>query len=308
MWGKPDALDRLAQALVAIAALFALGNGLFMLADPMGWYQWVGTVRATGPANGHFIRDVGLAYLLCAALLGYAARNLPMRWGAALAGTGWLLLHGLLHVWEVTTGLCAPGIFWREAPGTLGPPLLALTGIGIMITRQRIAPFPLPGWLMLRSMDRIAPGETAYLHRIAGLPGDALERFQHFMPVTNNRRAASAELFAMTRIGATRAEDCGPCTLITARWALADGVPRDLVQAALDRSLPPGDLAEAYAFGEAVALGRADAAGLGEALAVRHGAAVRDELALTAAMVRTYPALKRGLGLAQSCAVTPLQV
>lgn len=308
MWSKPDSLDRLAQALVAIAMLVALANALFMLASPFGWYEAVGTVKATGPANGHFIRDIGLAYLLCASLLGYAAVNLPMRWGAALAGSGWLAAHGGLHVYEVMRGICAPGIFWSEAPGTLGPPLLALSGITIHLVRQRIAPFPLPGRSFVKVIDRLLQRDAGYVHRIADLPGHALEKFQHFMPVTMHRRAASPELFAMARIGATMAEDCGPCTLIVARGALGDGVPRDLVNAALAGHLPAGALAEAFAFGSAVATNAPETAELGEAIARQHGQTVRDELALTVAMVRTYPALKRGLGLAQSCAVTPLKV
>jgi len=306
--GKPDRIDRLAQALVLIAALIALGNGFKMLVDPFGWYDLVDTVKATGPANAHFIRDIGLALLLSAALLGYGGSNLALRWGAALAGAGWLLAHGLLHIWEVLAGICSASIFWQEAPGTLGPPLLALAGIALMLARQRIAPFPLPSGLFVRTMDRIAPGETEYVHRIAALPGGALEKLQHFMPASSHRHAAPAELFAMARIGATRAEDCGPCTLIAARWALHDGVPRALVQAALDGALPEGDLADAYAFGRAVALGQPEAADLGAVLAARHGATVRDELALSVAMVRVYPALKRGLGIAQSCSVVPLKL
>lgn len=306
--GKPDRIDRLAQALVLIAALIALGNGFKMLVDPFGWYDLVDTVKATGPANAHFIRDIGLAFLLSAALLGYGGSNLALRWGAALAGAGWLLAHGLLHIWEVLAGICSASIFWQEAPGTLGPPLLALAGIVLMLARQRIAPFPLPAGLFVRTMDRIAPGETDYVHRIAALPGGALEKLQHFMPASSHRHAAPAELFAMARIGATRAEDCGPCTLIAARWALHDGLPRELVQAALDGALPEGDLADAYAFGRAVALGQPEAADLGAVLAARHGAAVRDELALTVATIRVYPALKRGLGIAQSCSVVPLKL
>lgn len=305
---KPDRIDRLAQALVLIAALFALANGLVMLVTPLGWYDLVGTVKATGPANAHFIRDIGLAFLLSAALLGYGGSNLALRWGAALAGAGWLLAHGLLHIWEVLAGICAASIFWQEAPGTLGPPLLALAGIGLMLARQRIAPFPLPGRLFVRAMDGIAPGETEYVHRVAALPGGALEKLQHFMPASSHRHAAPADLFAMARIGATRAEDCGPCTLIAARWALHDGVPRAVVQAALDGTLPEGDLAEAYAFGRAVALGHPDSSVRGSAIAIRHGTAVRDELALSVAMVRVYPALKRGLGIPQSCSAVPLKI
>jgi hypothetical protein len=35
---------------------------------------------------------------------------------------------------------------------------------------------------------------------------------------------------------------------------------------------------------------------------------VRLELALAAAMVRAYPAIKRGLGLTTSCSTTPLSI
>jgi len=39
-----------------------------------------------------------------------------------------------------------------------------------------------------------------------------------------------------------------------------------------------------------------------------YGRVVRLELAMTAALVRGYPGLKRGMGYAQSCALTRLQV
>jgi len=306
--GKPDSADRIAQAMVLLAALFSGGNGIFMLADPFGWYEAIGTVKATGPANAHFLRDIGLAFLMSAGLLAYAACHLALRWAAALAGAGWLGLHGGLHIWEVTTGICAPGIFWQDAPGTLGPPLLALGGVGIHFARQRIAPFPLPRSVFVKALDRLTPNDTAYAHDLAALPGFALEKFQHFMPAAMHRHTAPADLLAMVRIGATRAEDCGPCLLIAARGALQDGVPRALVNAALAGELPQGPCANAYAFGFAVAANSPDAAALGEAIAAQHGTIVRGELALASAMVRSFPALKRGLGRAQSCAALPLKV
>ncbi|TNE34164.1 MAG: hypothetical protein EP350_02450, partial [Alphaproteobacteria bacterium] len=62
MYGKPDSIDRLVQAMLALAALASIANGLFMLADPFGWYDFVDTVKATGPANPHFIKDIGIAF------------------------------------------------------------------------------------------------------------------------------------------------------------------------------------------------------------------------------------------------------
>lgn len=308
MWGKPDLLDRLAQLLVALAGLIALGNGLLMLTDPFGWYEAVGTVKASGPPNGHFIRDIGLAYLLSAVLLLYAAINLPMRWGSALAGAGWLTAHGGLHVWEVSSGICSPGIFWQEAPGTLGPALLALIGIGMMIARMRVSTGPIPKRLCLAAMERMTVGLSPHLPDIAAGPGFLAEKFQHFMPLSLHRHAASAEQVDMARIGAVLAEDCGPCCLIAAQGALRNGMDRAAVNAALAGNPPEGPGRKAFEFAQAIARNAPEVNELGDAIEVQHGRAVRTELTFAAAIARTHPAFKRGLGFAKSCSAVPLEV
>lgn len=306
--GKPDTLDRLAQTLIAFTALFSLANGAFMLVDPYGWYQALPTVKFTGPPNQHFIRDIGLAYLASGVMLGYAAFNPYMRWLAALAGSLWIAVHGGLHIWEVLTGICATGVFFKDAPAVLGPPLLVWIALGIMFVRQRVSPAGLPKAALLGAVDRMSPDESTYFHEIAKAPGGAFEKLQHFMPVTMHRHAAQADLFHMARIGATLIEDCGPCALTAANGALGDGVPRDQVNEALAANLPEGDLRTAFAFGQAIALHSNDAATLGDAIEAKFGRTVRLELAMTAATVRAYPAMKRGLGLAKACAMVPMQV
>ncbi len=308
MMGKPDALDRFAQLLVAVAAIVALANGGFMLADPFGWYQAVPTVKFTGPPNQHFIRDIGLAYLASAAVLGFAAVRLSIRWLAAVAGNLWLTAHGALHVWEVLSGICATDIFWRDAPGVLGPPLLVWIALGIHFARARIAPAGVPDFAYRRAVEAIAPGESGYIAALANAPGGALEKFKHLQPATMHRHAAPADLFHMTRIGATLAEDCGPCALTAAQGALADGVNRALVNAALAGTSLEGEMQTAFAFGQAIATQSADAITLGEAIESKFGRDARLELAMTAATVRSYPAMKRGLGLTTACALTRLEV
>jgi len=293
---------------VALAAMIALGNGLLMLSSPFGWYEWLGTVKATGPANGHFIRDIGLAYLTCAALLGYAAGNLPMRWGSALAGASWLLLHGGLHIWEVAKGLCSAGIFWTEAPGTLGPPLIAFTGIGLQMARQRVSSGPMPVRLFMPLADKMTWQLAPNLKDFAAAPGHLAEKFAQFMPFTLHRHAASAEQVAMARLGGVMAEDCGPCVEIAARGALREGVARETVQAALDGKLAVGPARQAFDFAQAIALHLPTVDELGEAIEAEFGRAVRTELTVTAATVRVHPAFKRGLGYAQSCAAHPLRL
>jgi hypothetical protein len=305
---KVDIGDRIAQALIAVAAVFALLNGGFMLADPIGWYLAVPTVRLTGPANAHFIRDIGIAYLSCAVLLGWAAFYPAGRWLGALAGGLWLSAHGALHVWEVATGVCAPNVFWTDAPGVLGPPLLVWIALGMLFGRQRIVPAGVPKRAFLGIGEAMAPGEAAYMREIAAAPGHAFDKFAHFMPASMHRHSAPADLFHMARIGATLVEDCGPCALTAARWAVEDGVDRGVVNAALSAEPPPGDLRTAYDFGRAIATQSSEAAQLGDAIEARFGRPTRLEMAMTAAIVRSYPAMKRGLGLTTACSTMQLAI
>lgn len=306
--GKPDTLDRLAQALIALTALLALGNGAAMLVAPLDWYAMVPTVRFTGPPNQHFIRDIGLAYLSCGVVLGWAARYPAGRWLAALAGALWLSVHAVLHVYEVLTGICAPATFLMDAPGVLGPPLLVWLAIALLVARRRIAPAGVPARLLIRALDSYAPGESAYVAEIARAPGHAFEKFEQLMPITAHRHDAPPVPFHMARIGAVLVEDCGPCAMMAARAALEDGVHRDFVNAALAAYPPKGDAATAFAFGQAIARQSADAAELGDRIEHALGRTARLELALTAATVRAFPAIKRGLGLGQSCALAPMTV
>ena len=310
MSGPYDAFDRVAQLLVAVAMAFALANGGFMLLAPLDWYYYVLTVPATGPANTHFIADIGIAYLSCGVILAYAVTSLNMRWMAALAGALWLAAHGALHIYELIVGICSPGRFWQDVPGVLGPPLLVFLAVGILMARQRIVPFGVPKSIFLKAAtSKVEPSEAQYLREIAAAPGGAFEKFTHFMPASMHRYAAPVSLFHAARFGATMAEDCGPCAMTEARWALVDKVPRETINRALagGAALEP-DEQLAFRFGEAIATQSADAESLGDALEDKFGRTVRLELAMSAAMVRAYPAMKRGLGLTKACSATRLEV
>jgi hypothetical protein len=57
------------NAVLGLAVLFGLGlaaNGVFMLVAPGDWYFAVPGVTTTGPFNQHFLRDIGLIFVLIA--------------------------------------------------------------------------------------------------------------------------------------------------------------------------------------------------------------------------------------------------
>jgi hypothetical protein len=91
-------------ALAAILGLLAAANGAWMLAAPASWYGTVPGVAEHGPFNGHFVRDIGIAYATIAAVLGLAAWHRSWRrhllWLAGL----WLGGHAVLHGFEADLG------------------------------------------------------------------------------------------------------------------------------------------------------------------------------------------------------------
>jgi hypothetical protein len=304
MNGRFDATDRLVQILIGLSAMIALANGGYMLFDPFGWYEFVGTVKATGPANAHFIRDIGLAYIGSGLLLTHAAPHPGLRWGSALVGALWLALHGALHIYEVTSGICGPDIFWRDAPGVLGPPFIVFLALAIQLLRQRVSPVPLPKFLFVAMMKRMGDDGEPYIDDLSRAGGFAIEKFQHAMLLVGHRYRAPAALLHMACLGSTRTEDCGPCVEIVRLYALADGLDADRIQNALMGRPVCAEDALAYDFGAAVASGDAmEAAELGDRIEAAFGRHIRTELSLSAASGRLFPAMKRGLGYATACTI-----
>lgn len=68
-----------------IGALY-VGNGAFMLAAPESWYWAVPGVAETGGFNPHFIRDIGIVYIVTGAAFVFGAlypSNRKVLWSAA---------------------------------------------------------------------------------------------------------------------------------------------------------------------------------------------------------------------------------
>ncbi|HTU09969.1 MAG TPA: hypothetical protein VMG08_03635 [Allosphingosinicella sp.] len=103
----------------------ALANGTYMLVDPANWYFSIPGVTNTGPFNQHFLRDIGLIFLLVGVAFLWGAakpRDRAVAWGASAL---WLSGHALFHVWEVAVGLCAPSDLVRDFPVVSLPAILA---------------------------------------------------------------------------------------------------------------------------------------------------------------------------------------
>lgn len=91
------------RTIAAIFALLTVLNGTLMLFDGASWYASVPGVVETGPYNPHFVRDIGVAFLVAGLALAARAWR-PVYWPAAVAGAGFLAAHALIHLVMIVAG------------------------------------------------------------------------------------------------------------------------------------------------------------------------------------------------------------
>ena len=108
-----------------VLGLLQLANGLFMLLAAEPWYHAIPTVPGTGPFNGHFVRDIGCAFIAAGAGLIWLSRN-ARAWPAALIGSVFLGLHALTHVWDLFAGREEPAHFAIDSVLVVIPAIWAL--------------------------------------------------------------------------------------------------------------------------------------------------------------------------------------
>jgi|ASRR01.1.fsa_nt_gi hypothetical protein len=80
--------------LGVIGTIYVL-NALVMWFMPVWWYETVPGITMMGPFNLHFVRDIGLVYLVSGLGL-LCARKMPQ---VALFACSWPFLHALFHAW-----------------------------------------------------------------------------------------------------------------------------------------------------------------------------------------------------------------
>lgn len=113
-------------------------NGLVMLGVPDAWYAAVPGVTATGPFNAHFIRDVGVAYLLSGAALPWFAIS-PTARPAAVVGAAFLAIHAAVHIWDAAAGREHIHQLLIDLPSVFLPPVLAIWIVWRPLGRSPIA-------------------------------------------------------------------------------------------------------------------------------------------------------------------------
>lgn len=112
--------------IAALGAGLLGGNALFMLARPLAWYDAVPGVPLTGAFNPHFVRDIGMAYLVVVLGLAWFAWRPRQGWPAVVCAAAFLGLHAAIHIGDASCGGDPVRDLVRDFPGVFLPAILTI--------------------------------------------------------------------------------------------------------------------------------------------------------------------------------------
>src|SRR5262245_25174714 len=122
--------------VLGVAALGNLANGVWMLTDPVHWYENLpAAVPDFGPLNEHFVRDIGCAFTVQGVALAVAAFRPAWRVAVCGAVALFYVLHALVHVVDTLRGLVGPEHWAIDVPGVYLPALI-LVGVTYLLARR----------------------------------------------------------------------------------------------------------------------------------------------------------------------------
>jgi uncharacterized membrane protein/alkylhydroperoxidase family enzyme len=164
--------------------------------------------------------------------------------------------------------------------------------------------------LGIRSQERRLGMPLDYLRSVGKEAPSFALKLSLLSPLGNHRRSLPPEVFHVARLQATLAEDCGACAQMAANLAKQDGVSPQVLRAVAQGDVYrfPLALAQVCQFVDAVLMDRPEQTDLRNLMRDRYGEEGLIELSAAIALASFFPRFKRGLGVAQSCALQPVFV
>src|SRR5688572_6974914 len=127
---------RILKLVYGIASTINLVTGVWMLLFPFSWYiDFPASIPHTGSFNAHFIRDLGLVFILAALGFGWCALH-PDRCRVTLKVlTFFFVGHALIHFADILTGR-VPHTHWLIDAPTVFVPAILLTILVVSPVRK----------------------------------------------------------------------------------------------------------------------------------------------------------------------------
>lgn len=126
-------LDGWPRYLLWLVGVTSIVNGIAMYFTPGDWFTAVPGVPETGPFNGHFVRDVGAAYVMTGVAVILAVRLRPSRLPLLVVASLFSGGHAARHVVEWITVEATHQHWMSDAAGVVLPALVILGATAVAL-------------------------------------------------------------------------------------------------------------------------------------------------------------------------------
>ncbi len=115
------------KVIYLVFSFLNLFNGAWMLLFPQSWYTNLpADVPHTGPFNAHFVRDLGVAFLVAGVAFAWSARNIDRSYPVHIGLTMFFTGHALIHLVDILAGHL-PATHWLiDIPGVFLPAIIMI--------------------------------------------------------------------------------------------------------------------------------------------------------------------------------------
>jgi len=126
------------RLIYLIFGILSLFNGAWMLLFPLSWYTDLpAAVPHTGPFNQHFVRDLGVVFIVAGLAFGWSAFNVDRSRLVHLALTAFFAGHALIHLTDILAGRLPESHWLMDLPGVFVPALLMIL-LAVPAVRRRL--------------------------------------------------------------------------------------------------------------------------------------------------------------------------
>jgi hypothetical protein len=127
------------KVIYLVFSFLNLFNGAWMLLFPQSWYRDLpAAVPHTGPFNAHFVRDLGVAFLVAGVAFAWSARNIDRSYPVHIGLTIFFTGHALIHLVDIATGHLPTTHWLIDLPGVFLPALVMIV-LAIPAVRRGLA-------------------------------------------------------------------------------------------------------------------------------------------------------------------------
>ena len=115
------------KVIYLLFSLLNVFNGAWMLLFPQSWYTDLpADVPHTGPFNAHFVRDLGVAFLVAGVAFAWSARNIDRSYPVHIGLTIFFTGHALIHLLDILSGHLPTTHWLIDIPGVFLPALIMI--------------------------------------------------------------------------------------------------------------------------------------------------------------------------------------